>query len=1045
LGIAISTAVITGALIVGDSVSYSLTKATHYRLGNINQAIHAGDRFFTKDLSEALKKQSDDIYASVLQTQAIALVDGGAQRENNVIVWGVDHQFKKLMNTAIDYDTLDKNSIVISENLASALKLKVGDELLLKLRKASLIPLNAPFVSDQELTVSKRYRVVAIVSKDQYARLSLRNTQTAPFNAFVNIDHLNAAMEMEGRANLILSSSESMDEEVLRNACSIKDYSLRLENHDSLLFVKSDRIFIEEQLSELLEKSDPNARPHLTYFVNSIATKSDTCPYSFVSSDLEIGKGEVIVNRWLADDLNLEVGDSLTLNYFEVGPLRVLDTNQRSFVVKTIINSTQDPSMQALMPEFPGLSDAGNCKEWEAGIPIDFESIRDKDEAYWKDFKGSPKAFINTHEAVEMWGNRFGAYTAFEIAAGDSATFISELKSNLNPKDLGFTIDNVKEDGLYAANNGTDFSSLFIGLSFFIILSGLILSVLLFVFNLEQRSTQLLSMRALGFSFQQIYRVFAFESLLVSMLGALLGLFLAVGYNELVFLGLNGVWQDIVRTQVLEANIQLSTLILGFGISVVTVFGSLAYNLRRRLKREVSEQKYKEVNPKSWTEAFKFFVMLLSALASLTLIGIELIKANSDANTFFIAGGLLLLSMLLFVEYLLVKWSKKESEKFRFNALIKSNLTLNRKRSLMVVILLSLGAFLVVSTGANRKDLFSNANKPKSGTGAYAFFAETSIPILYDLKNEKVKSEYGLNTKLSFVQMRALEGDDASCLNLNRIERPKVLGVDPAQLNGRFDIATKLDELTNENFWMSLEDTLEGAIPAIADQTVIQWSFGKKVGDTLHYRNERGEELVLKLILGTKASVFQGFVLISDANFRKHFPSSSGSSVFLIDGDTSNAQQDLHMAFKDHGWQMELAPQRLANFKSVENTYLTIFLVLGAFGLLIGTIGLAIVLARSIQQRKSEFALLQATGFAKKYIFKLVFAEYSTLLLTGLFIGMATALLSVLPSLIRSSDISVNFIMIILSILVTNGLLWVYVVAKHQLKKLDIVVDIKDE
>ena len=57
---------------------------------------------------------------------------------------------------------------------------------------------------------------------------------------------------------------------------------------------------------------------------------------------------------------------------------------------------------------------------------------------------------------------------------------------------------NVKEEGLYAAQNGTEFYSLFVGLSFFIIVAGLILSVLLFLFSLDQRNIQIGTLNALG-------------------------------------------------------------------------------------------------------------------------------------------------------------------------------------------------------------------------------------------------------------------------------------------------------------------------------------------------------------------------------------------------------------------------------------------------------------------------------------------------------------------------------------------------------------------
>ena len=47
LGVAISGAVVTGALIVGDSVEYSLNSIVDQRLGKVTHVLKAGDRYFT--------------------------------------------------------------------------------------------------------------------------------------------------------------------------------------------------------------------------------------------------------------------------------------------------------------------------------------------------------------------------------------------------------------------------------------------------------------------------------------------------------------------------------------------------------------------------------------------------------------------------------------------------------------------------------------------------------------------------------------------------------------------------------------------------------------------------------------------------------------------------------------------------------------------------------------------------------------------------------------------------------------------------------------
>ena len=59
--------------------------------------------------------------------------------------------------------------------------------------------------------------------------------------------------------------------------------------------------------------------------------------------------------------------------------------------VEQAVGMAADPS---LMPAFPGLADTENCRDWEPGIPIEVDRIRDIDEEYWDEHRGTPKAFV---------------------------------------------------------------------------------------------------------------------------------------------------------------------------------------------------------------------------------------------------------------------------------------------------------------------------------------------------------------------------------------------------------------------------------------------------------------------------------------------------------------------------------------------------------------------------------------------------------------------------------------------------------------------------
>ncbi|MCK5470235.1 MAG: hypothetical protein KAI99_17050, partial [Cyclobacteriaceae bacterium] len=350
------------------------------------------------------------------------------------------------------------------------------------------------------------------------------------------------------------------------------------------------------------------------------------------------------------------------------------------------------------------------------------------------------------------------------------------------------------------------------------------------------------------------------------------------------------------------------------------VWITIGFNVFKKLKisssdlqRELYLEKDRKIN--LW---FRIGSWITGLIAIGLLTYESLVGKTLNTGIFFSAGALLLFSFILYIAFLIRKGSFKRTDSLSFPSLILKNLFRNSARSLRIIILFSLGTFVIISTGLNRKDLHSGANKPTSGTGGYLFFMETTLPVLMDLNDPEIQTNLGIEQPLKFVQLRKNEGDDASCLNLNRITAPRILGLPSEELKGRFSFIKSTPDLDPKNPWTSLETELSGGvIPAIADQTVIQWGLGKKVSDTLIYRDELGQEMKLKLIGGLANSIFQGNVLIDEDLFLKHFPSSSGSHIFLVDGpgeEREESTKNLQRAFRNEGLEIEYAADRLATF-----------------------------------------------------------------------------------------------------------------------------------
>jgi ABC-type antimicrobial peptide transport system permease subunit len=158
----------------------------------------------------------------------------------------------------------------------------------------------------------------------------------------------------------------------------------------------------------------------------------------------------------------------------------------------------------------------------------------------------------------------------------------------------------------------------------------------------------------------------------------------------------------------------------------------------------------------------------------------------------------------------------------------------------------------------------------------------------------------------------------------------------------------------------------------------------------------------------------------------------------LVDAPKANQEQLaelLNSTLTDYGIELIPTSARLAEFNSVENTYLTVFMVLGGLGVIIGTFGLGVVLLRNMLERRSEIALMMAIGYRKKQIFRLILAENLFLLFIGLICGLASAFIGILPSILSPAfTMPAGFIAILVLIVFASGVVWIYFPTRKALK-----------
>ncbi len=1082
-------------------------------------------------------------------------------------------------------------TVLLNEALKQRLGVKEGDPVLFRLHKPSALSREAPITPRSESTATLRLRVAGSVSAADFGDFGLTSSQGSRLNAFVNQDELQSATGLEDRMNFILApmalaenhrssgfwerlrpwlsvfrvnewldrqaslpadQAVALAHEAFRQSWSLEDseHGLFVSTNGTIIELRTKRVFLDRPVAAA-GLAATNAQPILTYLVNLLQAGTNQTPYSMVTAagapwtPADMRDDEIIVSQWLADDLHVKPGDALSLVYFDPESGARLIEHTNTFRVHSIAPMEMPWADRTLMPDFPGIEKAESTSDWDAGFPLVYK-IRDQDEEYWKQHRGTPKAFVTLAAGQKMWANRFGDLTAIrfhiptntlpltsalspgdrenrsqaqnptETVAGSThsepsragqtlsplpggegqgeggsqtdlieryrAALETQILANLKPEELGFRFVPVREQALAAAEQSQDFGGLFLGFSFFLIAAALLLMAMLFQFGLEQRAPEVGTLLALGFTPPQVRKLLLREGVALAFIGGVLGAIGGLAYARAMLHGLATIWRDAVGASALTFHATPQTLIIGVFAATAVGAVTIWLALRKFVKRPARELLVGEVQTAASAAHSRGRIFGVVALAgALGLVGYALVRGDmANAGAFFGAGAVVLVAGLSFVSARLTQLGGAPvSEPARTNDADKlagvetgAPITLvslalrgsarRRKRSLATVAMLACGSFLIVSIGVFRLDANRDASLRSSGTGGFALIGETTMPVVHDLNRESGRDFFALNDRdlegVTLVPFRVREGDEASCLNLNRAQQPRLLGVKPEMLEGRFAFVKAAKEIKDPKSWKSLSHRyrfkddelplLMDEIPAIGDANSIQWAMGKKVGETIDYVDERGQPFKVRIVGAVANSILQGQLLIDEAEFVKRFPGESGYRMFLIDAPSNRVAEvsaTLSRAMQDVGLELTPAAQRLAQFNAVQNTYLGTFQVLGGLGLLLGSVGLGIVVLRNVLERRGELALLVAVGFRKPTVQWLLLVENGALLAVGLALGVFAAAVAVLPAVLApGGQLPVVSLTLTLAAVLINGALWTWLATRYAVRG-DLLAALRNE
>ena len=258
-------------------------------------------------------------------------------------------------------------------------------------------------------------------------------------------------------------------------------------------------------------------------------------------------------------------------------------------------------------------------------------------------------------------------------------------------------------------------------------------------------------------------------------------------------------------------------------------------------------------------------------------------------------------------------------------------------------------------------------------------------------------------------------------------------------MSGRFSFASVLGDARPADPWTLLDQDLgPDTIPAFVDASVMTWGLGLQLGDEIEYLDEAGRTLKVRLVAGLAGSVFQGSLVVSESALLRHFPSTPLHRLMLVEtpaGRSAAVADGLVQSLATLGVSVESTADRLARFNSVQNTYLAVFGLLGWLGMLIATLGLAVVVWRNVAESRGELALLRAVGFGRPALLRLVLAEHLPPLGYGLAAGVIASIVAVYPTArLQAAALPVGSLAVQIGAIVASAVLCVVVAAAVALR-----------
>ena len=457
-----------------------------------------------------------------------------------------------------------------SSALAKKLNLKDGEIISVRMQELSTIPAESAMGKPPEL------RQTPFVWRGEWsdprAEAHFDDPQLAPYNLFVSREALTQALDLPETAVNEVWSQEPirLSDDVLWELSG-----LVLDDWEGRSVLKSKSYFLPKAVSDALPRE---AAPVLTLFVETLTDGATDLSYFFASAmkngPVPVERGQVLVSSGLEERFK----GPAELTFFASDSFRKILRKTETMEHAGTVDDARITDV--LSPEIPGLTDSAECSGWEAAIPIDFDRIRDEDETYWNEHRSKPKAYLNFEEAQEMFAP--GQCTAALYPADWTSERVrQETLNTLRTMPEYSRVEDLMNTSANKVNRGVPFAPLFLGLSFFLIVSGLLVLAMLLKLHIQDREAEL----ALLTDYMPLKRVRRFllaEFAAVLTPGMLIGLVIGTFLCRFQIFLLEHSWNGIVLMDHIRFHGKPVSYLISFLVSAACAWAVVMLSVRSR-------------------------------------------------------------------------------------------------------------------------------------------------------------------------------------------------------------------------------------------------------------------------------------------------------------------------------------------------------------------------------------------------------------------------------------------------------------------------------